>query len=418
VHGVEWVVAAEIEATLPGARNITMARRQLGFTLPELDPRVLNLRCADDAFLCVGQLDRVGLTKTDLPALARSIARLDWACALNAVSAIRASYTVALTGTPNSGAPVTSSAAASPWGPRTFDCVVSIEGKRSYNRFTAENAVGEALTGVLGARFLPRAPTGPTTDPTNGATTEHGAGSCAALAASQPDVTVRLFLRGTSATAALRVARRPLHRRAYKLATRPGTLHPPLAAALATIAGASGITVHDPFCGDGTLAIETALTWPTARVSAGDIDPVRVDNTRANAARAGVGIACCTADAADLLRTHPEVNLLLTNPPWDLAVTSWGKLRSSLDAFWSDTATVLHDSGRLCTVTDAAPNIPNVLRQHRYAVGLATRLRLAGRIVHISLAAAPQSDPPQLPSGLARWRHRAMLDNVITEHGF
>jgi hypothetical protein len=31
-----------------------------------------------------------------------------------------------------------------------------------------------------------------------------------------------------------------------------------------------------PFCGDGTIAIETALSYPDVRVTASDIDPVRL----------------------------------------------------------------------------------------------------------------------------------------------
>lgn len=375
VHGVEWVAAAEIEATLQGASGIAMARREITVALPELDPRVLDLRCADDAFLHVGQVPRVGLTKADLPGLAKDVARLDWLGAAGAVAALRSGR------------------------PSSFDCVVSIEGKRSYNRFAVEDAVGEALGGSLGLRFLSRSPAG-------------------TASAKQPDLTVRLFLRGTTAIAALRIGRRSLHRRAYKLATGPGTLHPPLAAALAAIAGADGLAVHDAFCGDGTLAIEAALTWPKSQVTAGDIDPERVANTRANAERAGVDIAVASADASDLRKRSAGVDLLLTNPPWSLAVAPRGQLRASLESFWSDAAVVLRSSGRVCTITDADLEVPDVLRERGFVIGLAIRLRIAGRIAHVILAAAPGSAAPQVASGLAPWRRRAMFDGVITDHGF
>lgn len=375
VHGVEWVAAAEIEKTLQGASGIAMTRREITFALPELDPQVLDLRCADDAFLHVGEVSRVGLTKADLPGLAEKVARLDWHGFSGAVGALRGDR------------------------PSSFDCVVSIEGKRSYNRFAVEDVLGEALGGVLGLRFHSRSPAG-------------------AVSTEQPDLTVRLFLRGTTATAALRIGRRPLHRRVYKLATGPGTLHPPLAAALAVIAGADGLAVHDPFCGDGTLAIETALAWPTSQVTAGDIDPERVANTRANAERAGVDIAVTPADAGDLRTRRVGVDLLLTNPPWSLSVAPRGQLRASLESFWSDAAVVLRSSSRVCIVTDADLEVPDVLREHGFVIGLATRLRIAGRIAHVILAAAPGSAIPQVASGLAAWRRRAMLAGVITEHGF
>ncbi|MGH3980837.1 MAG: methyltransferase [Pseudonocardiaceae bacterium] len=374
VHGLEWVAAAEVDASLPGASDIAISRREITFSLPELNPRVLDLRCADDAFLDVGEVP-AGRTKADLPDLARDVARLDWHAAATAIGALRGNAS------------------------STFDCVVSIEGKRSYNRYAAEDAVGDTLREVLGLRFLSRS-------------------SAGVAFAEQPDMTVRLFLRGTTATAALRIDRRPLHRRAYKLATGPGTLHPPLAAALAAMIGRGGLAVHDPFCGDGTLAIETALRWPTSRVTAGDIDPERVANTRVNAERAGVDVAVSTADAGDIARLGTRLDLLLTNPPWDLAVTPRGHLRSSSWTFWSDAATALRGSGRVCSVTDATLDVPQGLRERGFAVGLATRLRLAGRVVHVSFAGAPGSAAPQLPSDLASWRHRAISEGVITERGF
>lgn len=375
VHGTEWVAAAEIEAALPGASGVAMARREVTFMLPELDPRVLALRCADDAFLQVGEVGQIGLTKADVPTLASEVTRTDWLAASEAVGAQREEQ------------------------PSTFDCVVSIEGKRSYNRYTVEDAVGHALGEVLGLRFLPRSPAGP-------------------ASATQPDLTVRLFLRGTTATVALRIGQRPLHRRAYKLATGPGTLHPPLAAALAALAGKDGQVVHDPFCGDGTLAIETALMWPMSRVTAGDIDPERVANTRANAERAGVDLVVSTVDAGGLSELGTGLDLLLTNPPWDLAVAPHGQLQSSLRTFWSDAAHVLRGTGRVCTLTDAALDVPDALRACGFAVTLATRLRLAGRVVHLTLATAPGSAAPQLPMSLASWRRQAVSEGVVTEHGF
>ncbi|MPZ66982.1 MAG: methyltransferase [Pseudonocardiaceae bacterium] len=372
---MEWVAAAEVEAAFPDASGIAMARREITFTLPELEPRTLALRCADDAFLLVGELPPVGSTKADLPGFARDVAHLDWHAAAEAVGAVRGEE------------------------PSTFDCVVSIEGKHSYNRYAVEDAVGDALCSVLGLRFLSRSP-------------------AATAFPDQPDMTVRLFLRGTRAIATFRIGRRPLHRRGYKVATGPGTLHPPLAAALAAIAGAGGLVVHDPFCGDGTLAIETALSWPTSQVTAGDIDPERVTNTHANATRAGVDIVATVADAGDLRKLGTGLDLLLTNPPWDVAVGSHGQLRASLRRFWSDAATVLRGSGRVCTVTDAALEVPDVLQELGFAVGLTTRLRLAGRVAHVSIAAAPDGTAPQLPSRLTLWRHRAISKGVITEHGF
>ena len=79
VRGLEWAVADEISARLPGAAKITMSSREVGFELPEpgLNREVLGLRLADDLFLEVGAVTGVGRTK-DVPAAAASrVAALD-----------------------------------------------------------------------------------------------------------------------------------------------------------------------------------------------------------------------------------------------------------------------------------------------------------------------------------------------------
>lgn len=359
VHGIEWVAAAEIARVL-GVEG-TLARREITVALPALDDRVLRLRCCDDVFLHVGDLDGIGAAKADLPALAHGVAGLDWMAGLAALGA----------------------------RPSTLDCVVSIEGRRRYDRTAAQDAAGSALAATLGLTYLPRAATGV-----------------------QGDATARLFLRGERAVATLRIAPRPLHRRPWKLDTGPGTLHPPLAAAM--VALASGERVHDPFCGDGTLAIEAALAG--RRVTAADLDPARVAHTRANAARAGVAVDVTVADAADLRRAGPvdrtaaepadlrRADLLLTNPPWSRAVATAG--RFDLDRFRADAAAV---APGLCLLTDADLDVPARLRR---PPTLATRLRVAGRVAHLSLVGA------DLPADLVRWRERAVAAGVVTEEGF
>lgn len=376
VHGLEWVCAAEVAAAFAEADRITMSRRQVEFRIPAVDDRLLELRCADDAFLRVGRVDGVGTAKDAVPELARRLSRLEWRNAITMLRQVRGSGHLS-----------------------TFDCVVSIEGRRNYNRFAVETAAGNVLAGILGYSFLRRSP-GRQLDAT-------------------PDLTVRVFLRGSTAVVALRVGQRPLHRRTYKVATGPGTLHPPLAAALTALAGPlDGATVLDPFCGDGTLAIEAALRWPSARVAASDIDPERVANTHANAARAGVDIAVARADAGDLGQRTPGVDLLLTNPPWNVSVSSQASLRSSLEGFWSTAADFLRLSGRTCTVTDSDLDVPTFLDSGGYRLGLCTRLRVAGRIVHVVLAGGPGGQVPALSPELESWRGEAIRAGVVTEHGF
>ncbi|TMM40986.1 MAG: methyltransferase domain-containing protein [Actinobacteria bacterium] len=369
VHGIEWVCAEEIARTLP-AGDVRLARREVTFRLPSVDDRLHALRTVDDVFVRVGEVGDVGTTKDALPVLARRLAALDW-----------------------------SAAAPGAVPGRRFDVVASIEGRRTYNRYAVEAAAGAALAPVLGATFVARTDAG---------------------SAGESDLTVRLFLRGPVAVAALRLAARPLHRRAYKQDTGPGTLHPPLAAALARLtAPAGGERVLDPFSGDGTLAIEATLAYPDARVTGTDIDPARVANARANAQRAGVAVEFAVADAgeADAGRdARPDdvraadvraADVVLTNPPWNLAVDAAGTLAGSLDRFWRTVP------GRLCAVTDADLAVPEALRRQGFTTALTTRVRLAGRVSDVVLAAPPGHPAPALPPGLATWREQAVRAGVV-----
>jgi tRNA (guanine6-N2)-methyltransferase len=383
VHGLEWLCADEISDHWPEAGHLELFRREVTFHLPDCDPALTSLRIADDVFLEVGRVGGAGTARNVPPALARELARLPWARRLDDVAAIRALPAEPL-----------------------FDVVASIEGRRAYNRFAVEAALGSQLAPLLAGRYLRRTAAG----------REPG----------EPDLTIRIFVRGPAVIAALRLAAAPLHRRAYKLATGPGTLHAPVAAALARLAhpvlGRRGATALDPFCGDGTIAIEVALAHPTARVAASDVDPGRLANTETNAGRAGVRLAVSQADAGALGEPPGEpgdaVDAVVTNPPWNLAVDASGTLTGSLEPFWRRVPGLLTAGGCLVTLTDVDLSAAQALRRLGFGVGLASRIRVAGHVSEVVLAAPPGRPQPLLPESAQRWRERAISAGIVTASGF
>jgi tRNA G10 N-methylase Trm11 len=114
-----------------------------------------------------------------------------------------------------------------------------------------------------------------------------------------------------------------------------GTLHPPVAAAMARLAGIrAGDVVVDPCCGAGTLLAEAS---PGA---------FRAGSDRAGvaAARANVPhLPWFTADARRLPYPSGSVDHVLTNPPWDRQVTSHG----TFTEFVREWRRVLRPGGRL-----------------------------------------------------------------------
>jgi tRNA (guanine6-N2)-methyltransferase len=375
VHGLEWVCAREVCDGGAAVSGVRLSRRQLDFEIGTSASWLLGLRTADDVFIRLATIDGVGRTKGDLPALGRAAAALDWRRTLDCIRAVRE--------LPEHG---------------SFDVVASIEGRRSYNRFAVERSIGLAIAPVLGATFVER--------------------DESSRARADSDCTVRAFVHGDQVTIAARLARRPLHRRGYKVSTGPGTLHPPVAAALVAVGGPAAGTLADPFCGDGTIAIEAAVARPQLRIMASDVDPVRVHNARQNAARAGVDIGARLADAATLADTVIDLAAIITNPPWSQAVRPAGQLRASGHEFFEALGATLGRDGVLCCITDADLDVPALIAERGWQLGLAQRIRLAGRVADVSLAAPPGRPRPALPADLAGWRHQALTDGVITESGF
>jgi tRNA (guanine6-N2)-methyltransferase len=270
LRGLEWIAAAEVQATLAPSR-IEHGHRELRFSVTELGDALLRLATVDDVFLVVTRLDEFGRARESL----RELTRID--VDLGALAGLLGRR-----------------------GERTFDVVASFVGKRNYSRFEIEDALGPALAAASGWTYLSR----------SGGEPARGA------------LSIRVHVVDSKATIAVRIAKVPLHRRAYRVASRPGALHPPLARALALVAGLRpGLTLADPFCGAGTIPIEAKLACPELRANGSDLDPEAVEAARRNAETAGVELELAVRDAADT----PQADRVATNPPWEATVRLAGR---------------------------------------------------------------------------------------------
>jgi tRNA (guanine6-N2)-methyltransferase len=388
VRGLEWILADEIAGGSgpDGPDGLRLAQRQVSFTVARLSPRLLTLRTADDLFLDVGTATGIGHTRAALPVLTKRLGQLDLAGPRAALQDIRE--------LPDK---------------LTFDVVASLAGQRNYNRYAVEDTAGAALGQALGGRFVSRS-AGPGDWPAGGT-----------------DLTVRLFLHGADVQVALRAGPRPLHRRDWKVRTGPGSLHPPVAAALARIARhPGGGLIADPFCGDGTIPVEVALADPAARVLAADLDAARLDNARANAAQAGVPVRFIRADAASPLAGSGPPNQagsgrldqVITNPPWNRTVGAAGRVTAGLAPFWRQLPTAFGPRGRVAVIADAGLGIAAGLRGQGYRITLVQGIRLAGRLSEILVATPPGTGPLPLDPALGDWRQRAIGDGIVSAEGF
>jgi tRNA (guanine6-N2)-methyltransferase len=308
VRGMEILVAGEIRERGLGQVDL-IGHREVHFTSPDPAAAIRALRTADDVLLVAAVLHGIGHTKDDLRRLTE-LGDLSWA--------------------PR----------------RPLDVSATVVGARRFGRYDVEDTLGTHLSTVLGVPYHSRR---------GGVRPPAGTTSW------------RVTIEGKRATVAVRPGDRPAHRRDYKRASLPGTLHPPVAAAMVRLARVTpGDVVLDPCCGAGTLLIEAADTG--ARLHGTDRDPAALRAARTNAG--GLDVRWIHADAGALPLRTGTVDRVLVNPPWERQVAAQGALATHPAHLWSELHRVLRPSGILVALIHgtAAPAGWAVLARHEIRV--------------------------------------------------
>jgi tRNA (guanine6-N2)-methyltransferase len=308
LSGLEHLTAHHLTTAALGTVE-SIHHRELIFTTPHPHRARTELRTADDLYHLVAVIPDIDHRRTALTTLTRQLSTAD----------IRGALT----------------ATASPLR-NDFDVTASFVGPRRFTRYDLEDA---AATAITAARYHSRR---------HGTRPPAGTNSW------------RLLLRDNEAVLALRPTPTPLHRRPYKRSTIPGTLHPPLAAAMALLAEVHPTDqVVDPCCGAGTLLIEAAHTQPAAHYHGLDISPPALAATRTNATPLPAPVTLTRADAAHLPLAPATTDAILTNPPWSRQVPATGTLRRSPHRLWPELHRAATPTARLvCLLPIASPRLP------------------------------------------------------------
>ena len=149
----------------------------------------------------------------------------------------------------------------------------------------------------------------------------------------------------------------PDPRFAYRLQYIPAASHPPLAAAMARLAGEmDNEVVWDPFCGSGVELIESALRGGVRTVFGTDLSAEAIAIAQSNFAAAGISSVeakfCCSDfrehAAIDGLEAG-RVDLIITNPPLGMRVPV-PSIRQLIADLFSVAAVALRPGGRLVFV--------------------------------------------------------------------
>lgn len=324
-RGLEQVSAAEI-ATLPGVTVDEVAYRRVSAVCADRSlPAVLTLRTVDDAFLHLADWHEVDHTRAALAKMADLCANLPLRHAAAACSGLR----------PISAAPA-------------FSISANFVGRRNYSAPEIKQACAERISASLGWRYRDDE--------------------------RESDLNIRIFIDHTRAVVGARLAKRPLHERAYKAVHLPGSLKPPVAAAMLTLADVQpGTRLLDPCCGVGTILIEGGLLG--AAVIGGDIDSHAAAAARANAHAAGIPADIRLWDAQALPLPDESIDRVVTNFPWGRQIVIDDALATFYRRVCSEIERVLVPGGRAALLTST----PELVRRRRLQLSRQIEISVFGQ---------------------------------------
>jgi 23S rRNA G2445 N2-methylase RlmL len=334
--GLEQLAWQDIERHAP-ARLLGYGHRRIDFVCAGPPAALLELRSVDDVYIFVARLGGLDHTRASLARLTQRIAQVDFAPAAAVCAAVRA------------------------LGPRpSYRVTASHLGRRNYSRYDVEGAVEAGLADLLPWRYVPNDPEEP-----------------------EPDLDLRVLLEDDWALIGLRLGATPLHRRAYKVASRPGSLKAPVAYCLCLLAGLErGDTLLDPACGAGTILVEAAALMRAGVIVGGDIDTAALETARANVEAVGLTVSMAHdaardlsnlashaasaasptillyhGDASDLPLPDGAIRTVASNLPWGQQVPVGVDLAGLYQAILRSIARVLATGGRAALLTDQAESL-------------------------------------------------------------
>jgi 23S rRNA G2445 N2-methylase RlmL len=161
---------------------------------------------------------------------------------------------------------------------------------------------------------------------------------------------IRVFIDHGELLIGIRINSESLHNRAYKIASKPGSLKPTVAAALVQLAtgGKKGLVV-DTFCGSGTILCEALISGN--QVSGSDIDCDSVEITKENLKELNYqdqSIIMCQ----NALKTHfsdKSYDFAISNLPWDKQIKV-GSITELYIGAVHEYKRILKDGGVLCVL--------------------------------------------------------------------
>jgi tRNA (guanine6-N2)-methyltransferase len=275
-RGLEALTLAEL-AVIPGISDTAQNYRRVNASFAGKLGDLLALHTADDVFLSVADWTPITHTRAELAALTARAAELDLDPQLQMLGSLR---TI----------------------PRdlTYSLTANFVGKRNYS----VPEIKMALLQGISQRY------------SHWHYVEDDVDAV---------LNLRLFIEHEHGVLGLRIGERPLHRRAYKQSHLPGSLKPPVAAAMLMLGGFQPCErILDPFCGSGTILIEAGVAGLYG--IGGDVNTQALEYAQRNAREAKMSVSLMQSDAARLPLPAGCVAGVVTNLPWGRQIPSTSSL--------------------------------------------------------------------------------------------
>jgi predicted RNA methylase len=159
------------------------------------------------------------------------------------------------------------------------------------------------------------------------------------------------------------VPRMPETRFSYRAADVPAASHPPIAAALARVAGVEPRdVVWDPFVGSGLELCERALLGPFAKLWGTDLDEGALSKAALNLGKLGrTPFELVRADARSF--EVPGLTCVITNPPMGRRLLRDRDVAALLEAVIANAAAQLRPGGRIVLLSPAPGPTAQAMRR-------------------------------------------------------
>lgn len=306
--GLEQVAWHECARVLPGVRLLGFAHRCVHVAYPGPAEHLLRLRSVDDVFVFIAELHAIGSTRAALPDLRDQVAACDLGPALAICRSVR------------------------PFAdPPSYSITASFVGARTYSRYEIAHAVSQAIAGSYAWHYIENTPE------------SHG----------EHDLDLRVILEGEEGLIGLRLGAHPLHRRPYKVVSRPGSLKASVAYAMAFLAELQPHElVLDPCCGVATIAIEAGRCVHPRAALASDLSSEAIKAAQTNVRASAFAPLLFQADATHLPLPNASIDVVLSNLPFGRQVAVEGELSANYSAILQELARILRPNGRAVLLTD------------------------------------------------------------------